>query len=171
MSDNNKQNQDKVDGINSKANLINGGGFYENSLLPSNELLNKKDNNNEKDLLDTSVKKISSKKIKSERDSPKNNSGASSKRNKKTNKGDMDSNSANRSLLIFEEKKFEDKRSKSGKSIKKPKRYIVDNIDNIFSKLNEPKIKLIFQEILLYTIVFMVTVYHWIFLFISRRKI
>ena len=77
MSDNYKQNQ--VDGINSKANLINSGGFYENSLLPSNELLNKKDNNNEKDLLDTSVKKISSKKIKSESDSPKNNSGASSK--------------------------------------------------------------------------------------------
>ena len=171
MSDNYKQNQDKIDGVNSKANLINGGGFFENSLLPSNELLNKKDNNNDKDLLDTSVKKISSKKIKSESDSPKNNSGTSSKRNKKTNKGDMDSNSANRSLLIFDDKKYEEKKSKSGKTIKKQKRYIVDNIDNIFSKLNEPKVKLIFQEMLLYTIVFMVTVYHWIFLFISRSKI
>jgi hypothetical protein len=59
---NNKQNQDKIDGINSKTNLINGGGFYDNSLLPSNDLLNKKDNNNDKDLLDTSAKKISSKK-------------------------------------------------------------------------------------------------------------
>ena len=171
MSDNYKQIQDKNDGINSKANLINSGGFFENSLLPSNELLNKKDNNNDKDLLDTSVKKISSKKNKSESDSPKNNSGESSKRNKKTNKGDMDSNSVNRSLLILEEKNYEEKKSKSGKSIKKPKRYIVDNIDNIFSKLNEPKIKLLFQEMLLYAIVFMVTVYHWIFLFISRSKI
>jgi len=167
MSDNSKQNQD---GINSKANLINGG-FFENSLLPSNELLNKKENNNDKDLLDTSAKKISSKKIKSESESPKNNSGTSSKRNKKTNKGDVDSNSANRSLLIFEDKKYEEKKSKSGKTIKKQKRYIVDNIDNIFSKLNEPKIKLLFQELLLYIIVFMVTVYHWIFLFISRSKI
>ena len=171
MSDNYKQIQDKNDGINSKANLINSGGFFENSLLPSNELLNKKDNNNDKDLLNTSVKKITSKKNKSESDSPKNNSGESSKRNKKTNKGDMDSNSVNRSLLILEEKNYEEKKSKSGKSIKKPKRYIVDNIDNIFSKLNEPKIKLFFQEILLYAIVFMVTVYHWIFLFISRSKI
>ena len=58
MSDNYKQNQEKIDGVNSKANLINSGGFFENSLLPSNELLNKKDNNNDKDLLDTSVKKI-----------------------------------------------------------------------------------------------------------------
>lgn len=169
MSDNFKQNQDKTEGTSSKANLINGG-FYENSLLPSNELLNKKDNN-DKDLLDTSVKKISSKKIKSESDSPKNNSGTSSKRNKKTNKGDMDSNSANRSLLIFDDRKYEEKKSKSEKSVKKQKRYIVDNIDNIFSKLNEPKMKLVFQEFLLYIIVFMVTVYHWIFLFISRSKI
>ena len=122
MSDNYKQNQEKIDGVNSKANLINSGGFFENSLLPSNELLNKKDKKNDKDLLDTSVKKISSKKNKSESDSPKNNSGASSKRNKKTNKGDLDSNSANRSLLIFEDKKYEEKKKQIWKTNKKAKK-------------------------------------------------
>ena len=52
----------------------------------------------------------------------------------------------------------------------KEKRYIVDNIDNIFSKLSEPKLKLIFQEYLLYGIVFLITTYFWIFLFLTTTK-
>ena len=113
---------------------------------------------------------MSLKKQKTESES-QNNSKISSKRNKITYKNDADSYSANRSLLILEERNMEDKKKNPSKPKKKEKRYIVDNLDTIFSKLNEPKIKLYIQEALLYIIVFMVCVYHWIFLFISRSKI
>ena len=80
--------------------------------------------------------------------------------------------SINRSLLLMEEleEKKINKTSKKNKE-KKEKRYIVDNMEDILSKVSSEKLKLIIQEILLYVIVFIVCVYHWIFLFISREKI
>ena len=51
------------------------------------------------------------------------------------------------------------------------KKYIVDNIEDILSKISGEKLKLILQEILLYMIVVVVCIYHWIFLFISRDKL
>ena len=169
MAVNINQNQDKTEGLGSRTNFLRSG-FSENSLIPSNELLYKKEDKEKiQEYLDLSMKKISSKKFKSENESQKNNSGTSSKKNKKTNKGDIDSYSVNKSLLIFEEKPIEDK--KPIKIETKERRYIVDNIDNIFSKLNEPKFKLIMQEFLLYLIVIMVCIYYWIFLFISKNKV
>ena len=153
----------------SKANIM-GEVSFQNTLLPSNQSSNTKIDK-EKELVNTSIKKSSVKKQKTESESQNNNSKTSSKRNKKIYKDDIESNSANRSLLIFEEKNMEERRKRNLKEKKKEKRYIVDNIDNIFSKLNNPKIKLYIQEILLYIIVFNVCLYHWIFLFISRSKI
>ena len=176
MSESINVNQDKTEGLGSKANMLRGA-LYENNLIPSNNSSNSKldkekgkDFNKEKDkdIVNASIKKLSVKK-KTETDSQ--NSKTSSKRNKRTYKGDIDSYSANRSLLIFEERNYEEKKKRPLKDKKKEKRYIVDNLDTIFTKLNEPKIKLHIQEILLYIIVFMVCVYHWIFLFISRSKI
>ena len=179
MSENINVNQDKSEGLGSKANMLRGA-IYENNLIPSNNSSNSrldkeigkegKEINKEKDkeIANTSIKKLSVKK-KTETDSQ--NSKTSSKRNKRTFKGELDSYSANRSLLIFEERNYEEKRKRPLKDKKKEKRYIVDNLDTIFTKLNEPKIKLHIQEIILYITVFMVCVYHWIFLFISRSKI
>ena len=53
----------------------------------------------------------------------------------------------------------------------KEKRYIVDNIDNILSKLSKPKLKLILQEYMLYSIVFLVCTYYWMFLFLTTTKL
>ena len=172
MTENIINNPDKSEGLGSKANILNSG-FYENSLLPSNELLKKKSNNEKiQEFLDENMKKVSSKNFKTENISQNNNSISSSKRNKKANKEENDSYLANDLLLNFDENKFRKRRSKPIKLNKgKEKRYIVDNIDNILSKLNKSKIKLIIQEILLYSIVFIVLVYYWIFLFISRNKI
>ena len=172
MTENIINNPDKSEGLGSKANILNSG-FYENSLLPSNELLKKKSNNEKiQEFLDENMKKVSSKNFKTENVSQNNNSISSSKRNKKANKEENDSYLANDLLLNFDENKFRKRRSKPIKLNKgKEKRYIVDNIDNILSKLNKSKIKLIIQEILLYSIVFIVLVYYWIFLFISRNKI
>jgi len=144
---------DKSDIPTSKNNLLHGG-IYDNHLLPSTEFLNK---NDEKE------KNISIKNNNNE------NSGSSSKKNKKT-KGDLDSYSVNKSLLLLEERISEEDK-KVNKKVKKEKRYIVDNLDNIFSKLSEPKLKLLIQEILLYAIVFLVCLYYWIFLIISTSKL
>ena len=78
----------------------------------------------------------------------------------------------NRSLLIMEELEAEkiNKTSKRNK-IQKEKRYIVDNMEDILTKVSSEKLKLVIQELLLYLIVFIVCIYHWIFLFISREKI
>ena len=167
-------NPDKSEGLVSKVNLLHGN-FNDNSLLPSNDSLNKKaskdkEQNRDKEISNSSIKKLSVRKQRTENESINNNSKTSSKRNKKTYK-EIDSSSANRSLLILEEKNYEEKKKKLSKQAKKEKRYIVDNIDNIFSKLNKPKIKLYIQEILLYIIVFNICIYFWIFLFISRSKI
>ena len=171
--------QDKSNELIGKSNIRDG--FYGNNLISSktsseNRLDKEKGNHKEspkdkeKEVINASIKKLSVKKQKTETESL-NNSKASSKKNKRTSKGDMDSYSANRSLLILEEVNMEEKKKKSKKEKKKEKRYIVDNLDNIFAKLNEPKLKLYIQELLLYLIVFMVCMYHWIFLFISRSKI
>ena len=167
MSERININQEKTEGLGSKANII-GETSFQKPLLLTNHSSNIK-LEKDKDAVNSSIKKPSVKKQKTESDSQNNNS--SSKKNKKTYKDDIDSYSANKSLLIFEEKNMEERRKKKLKEKKKEKRYIVDNIDNIFSKLNTPKIKLYIQEILLYIIVFNVCLYHWIFLFISRSKI
>ena len=177
MSERININQDKTEVLGSKSNMILPA--YENNLIPSRKSSNtklEKENpkeilkDNEKEVVNSSIKKSQVKKQKTDIESP-NNSKSSSKRNKRAFKGDIDSYSANRSLLIMEELYSEEKKNKPVKEKKKEKRYIVDNIDNIFSKLNEPKIKLHIQEILLYLMVSMVCVYHWIFLFLSRSKI
>ena len=167
MTENVTINQDKSEGRGSKVNILIGNSL-EKTLIPSNHSSNTKLDKDNREF-NASIKKLSVKKQKSDIDS-QNNSKTSSKRNKRTYKGDLDSYSANRSLLIMEERNIEEKKNKPSKK-KKEKRYIVDNLDNIFSKLNEPKIKLLIQEILLYIIVFNVCLYHWIFLFLSRSKI
>ena len=159
-------NQDKSEGLGSKANFLMANSLEKN-LIPSNNSSNKNTPKENKEI-NASIRKTSVKNQKAEIDSK--NSKTSSKRNKRTNKGDIDSYSVNRSLLIMEERNIEENKIKSPNK-KKEKRYIVDNMDNIFSKLNEPKMKLYIQEILLYIIVFNVCLYHWIFLFLSRSKI
>ena len=145
---------DKSDIPTSKNNLLHGG-IYDNYLLPSNEFLNKND--------------VKEKNISLKKNNNNENSGSSSKKNKKI-KGDLDSYSVNKSLLLLEERITEEDKEVKQKT-KKEKRYIVDNLDNIFSKLSEPKLKLLIQEILLYAIVFLVCLYYWIFLIISTSKL
>ena len=153
----------------SKLNFLQNGSVH-NSLIPTNDSLNKKTTKEkDKDKSNTSIKKLSVKKQKIDNESL--NSKTSSKRNKKAFRLDMESSSANRSLLILEERNYEERKRRPSKPKVKEKRYIVDNIDNIFTKLNQPKMKLHIQEILLYIIVFDICIYFWIFLFISRSKI
>ena len=78
--------------------------------------------------------------------------------------------SNNRSLTLNEEIAKENMKKKSNMKIQKEKRYIVDNMEDILSKISDEKIKLLIQEIFLYIIVSMVCIYHWMFLFISRDK-
>ena len=145
---------DKSEIPTSKNNLLQGG-IYDNHLLPSTEYLNKNDGKE--------------KNISIKNNNNNENSGISSKKNKKT-KGELDSYSVNKSLLLLEERiSEEDKKNK--KKVEKEKRYIVDNLDNIYSKLSEPKLKLLIQEILLYAVVFLVCLYYWIFLIISTSKL
>jgi len=47
---------------------------------------------------------------------------------------------------------------------------IVNNIDNILSVLKEPKLKLVIQEYILYVIIVLVSIYYWIFLFLSTIR-
>ena len=145
---------DKSDFPTSKNNLLHGG-IYDKHLLSSTDYLNK---NDEKE-----------KNISINNNNNNEKSCSSSKKNKKT-KGELDSYSVNKSLLLLEERISEEDK-KVQKKVKKEKRYIVDNLDNIFSKLSEPKLKLLIQEILLYTIVFLVCLYYWIFLIISTSKL
>ena len=93
-------------------------------------------------------------------------------KSKKENEKETSSySSGNRSLLIKEELEEEKKKKLPKKEKQKEKRYIVDNMEDILSKIISEKIKLFIQEILLYIIVVMVCIYHWIFLFISRNKL
>ena len=166
MSDKYVENNEKPEVFGSKHNFKQSGSFH-NSLNKKKDSFNKKENEKS----NISIKKLSVKKQRAENESFNNNSKTSSKRNKKTFRPDMESSSANRSLLFMEEKNYEERKKRPSVQKKKEKRYIVDNIDNIFSKLNQPKMKLYIQEILLYVIVFDICIYFWIFLFISRSKI
>ena len=81
-----------------------------------------------------------------------------------------DSSSQGTLLLSAEKESIERKKIK--KEIKHvEKRYIVDDIDNIYVLLKEPKFKLRIQEFLHFFIVFLVCIYYWIFLFITGEKI
>ena len=90
---------------------------------------------------------------------------------KRKEKDRNNSISGNDSLLILEEIENEQKNKDPKKQKISEKRYIVDNIEDIFSKLSKEKLKLIIQETVLYLIVFIVCTYHWIFLFLSREKV
>ena len=109
MSERININQDKTEVLGSKSNMILPA--YENNLIPSRKSSNtklEKENpkeilkDNEKEVVNSSIKKSQVKKQKTDIESP-NNSKSSSKRNKRAFKGDIDSYSANRSLLIMEE--------------------------------------------------------------------
>ena len=89
----------------------------------------------------------------------------------KQEKEKISSSTGNRSLLLNEELEKEKIKKNPNIKIQKEKRYIVDNMEDILSKISDEKIKLLIQELILYIIVSMVCVYHWIFLFISRDKI
>jgi hypothetical protein len=71
-----------------------------------------------------------------------------------------DSLSQSSLLIEAEHESLEKKKKKLVKFIEK--RYIVDDIDNIFVLLKEPKLKLRIQEILHYFIVFLTCIYYWI---------
>jgi MFS family permease len=87
----------------------------------------------------------------------------SSSRNKK----DFDFSSIDSKYLFNEPKSIKNKKIKKVKENK----YIVDNIDNIFSKLSDRKLKLIIQEYILYGIVVLVRIYFWIFLFLTTTRL
>ena len=72
-------------------------------------------------------------------------------------------------LLSGEKESIERRKTKKETKIVE-KRYIVDDIDNIYVLLKEPKFKLRVQEFLHYFIVFLVCVYYWIFLFLTGDK-
>jgi len=141
---------EKVEKSNSKINLLNGD-IYKGHLAKSNEIFIKNDNYNEK----ISIKKDieANRKI--------------SLRNKSKSKNNIDSFSLNESLSelsLSDKKKF-----KKNKKVKE-ERYIVNNIDNILSVLKEPKLKLVIQEYILYVIIVLVSIYYWIFLFLSTIR-
>ena len=72
-------------------------------------------------------------------------------------------------LLSGEKESIERRKTKKETKIAE-KRYIVDDIDNIYVLLKEPKFKLRVQEFLHYFIVFLVCIYYWIFLFLTGDK-
>ena len=89
---------------------------------------------------------------------------------KRMKRKESDSNNIDKSLLISSEiKSIENKNNNKIKKIKENK-YIVDNINNILSKLSYPKIKLIMQEYIILVIIFLVCFYYWIFLFLATTK-
>ena len=98
MSERININLEKTEGLGSKANII-GETSFQKPLLLTNHSSNIK-LEKDKDAVNSSIKKPSVKKQKTESDSQNNNS--SSKKNKKTYKDDIDSYSAKKSLLIFE---------------------------------------------------------------------
>ena len=72
-------------------------------------------------------------------------------------------------LLSGEKESIERRKTKKETKIVE-KRYIVDDIDNIYVLLKEAKFKLRVQEFLNYFIVFLVCIYYWIFLFLTGDK-
>ena len=93
----------------------------------------------------------------------------SSKTFSKDKKKKRDSLSVSGLLLSGEHESFEKKKVKKTKK-EIVNRVIVDDIDNIFALLKEPKLKLRIQEVLHYFIVFLICVYYWIFLFLTGVK-
>ena len=93
----------------------------------------------------------------------------SSKTFSKDKKKKRDSLSGSGLLLSGEHESFEKKKVKKAKK-EIVNRVIVDDIDNIFALLKEPKLKLRIQEVLHYFIVFLICVYYWIFLFLTGVK-
>ena len=141
---------DKFENPSSKIDLLNGD-IYNDNLVITNEMLIKSDNNNEKRSLKKDLEA----------------NGKVSSRNKFTKKKNYDIFSLNES---FSELSLSDKRKiKKTKKVKE-ERYIVDNLDNILSALKEPKLKLVMQEYVLYAIIFLVSIYYWIFLFITTVR-
>jgi hypothetical protein len=141
---------DKVEKPNSKINLLNED-IYNDHLAISNEIFIKNDNRDEKRAL------------KKELDT----SGNISLLKKSKSKKNFDTFSLNESLY---ELSLSDKRKIKKNKIVKEERYIVDNIDNILSVLKEPKLKLVIQEYILYIIIFLVSIYFWIFLFLTTER-
>ena len=78
--------------------------------------------------------------------------------------------SSKSSLLLSSEHESMEMKKRKIQEKEGQKRYIVDDIDNIFVLLKEPKLKLHIQEILHYFIVFLICIYYWIFLFITGIK-
>ena len=78
-----------------------------------------------------------------------------------------DSSSQYSLLLSGEVKSLERKKRKIKET---EKLFIVDDINNIFVQLKEPKLRLHIQEILYYFIAFLISVYYWIFLFLTGIK-
>ena len=143
---------EKVDKPNSKINLLNGDK-YNDHLAISNEMLIKNDNND-----NSNEKKSLKKDMETE---------TFILRNKSKSKKNTEQFSLNESLselTLSDKKKF-----KKNKKVK-DERYIVDNIDNILSVLKEPKLKLVIQEYILYIIIFLVSIYFWIFLFLTTER-
>jgi len=141
---------DKFENPSSKIDLLNGD-IYNDNLVITNEMLIKSDNNNEKRSLKKDLEA----------------NGKVSSRNKFTKKKNYDIFSLNES---FSELSLSDKRKiKKTKKVKE-ERYIVDNLDNILSALKEPKLKLVMQEYVLYAIIFLVSIYYWIFLFLTTVR-
>ena len=87
--------------------------------------------------------------------------------NKKNNLKD----SFSQGTLLLSGEKESIERKKIKKDIKHvEKRYIIDDIENIYVLLKEPKFKLRIQEFLHFFIVFLVCIYYWIFLFLTGVK-
>ena len=78
--------------------------------------------------------------------------------------------SSTSSLLLEGELESIEKKKGNIEEKETEKRFIVDDIDNIFALLKEPKIKLRIQEVLHYFIVFLTCIYYWIFLFLTGIK-
>ena len=87
----------------------------------------------------------------------------------KEKKKKKDSLSCSGLLLSGEHESIEKKKIKKTKK-EVVKKVIVDDIDNIFVLLKEPKLKLRIQEVLHYFIVFLICIYYWIFLFLTGVK-
>ena len=134
----------------SKIDFLHDGNSNAQILIPSKELLNKNYNKKEINTLKNNII----------------NSGTSSKNKIKK---DNDLHSTDNIFILEEENSILKKKIKKKKKVKE-KLYIVDNIDNIFSKFSEPKFKLIIQEYILYGIVILVCIYYWIFLFLTTTK-
>ena len=140
---------------NSKANII-GTRYSNNQLsLPSKEVTNNYNNKNEI---------YSSKKSKKSKINNNMNSNNTSSKNK--NIEDIDYFSMDSKFCLNEPTSYGKKTNK----IIVEKKYIVDNIENIFSTLSEPKFKLVMQEYILYGIVLLVRIYFWIFLFMTTTR-